>query len=333
MLFRSRKGFTLIELLVVIAIIAILIGLLLPAVQKVREAAARMTCSNNLKQISLGAHNYESTNGVLPPGGVNLAIGAPAFAWDGPHIGTLPFLLPYVEQDNIYKSFITGPTTFTFDPDGNLPPSPTQNWWNPANGPNETLAKSRVKLFVCPSDDPYTSTTGTFITMACTNNLTLTGGYMPNPRGADYGRTNYVGNAGAIGKVSNAFYGRYEGPFTGRSKNKLGALPDGTSNTFLFGEALGGTWPGPRNFSLSWMGAGILPTAWGIPSGSPTQPFNWYQYGSKHTAVTLFGYGDGSVRAVRKGVGTTFFSNDWYAYNRAGGFQDSEIYDTNLLGN
>src|SRR5437667_4384454 len=119
-----RLAFTLIELLVVIAIIAVLIGLLLPAVQKIREAANRLKCQNNLKQIGLGLHNYHDANGAFPPAGVALT-----------QLGWHVYLLPFIEQDNLYKKFDL--TT----PGSNYLLSPGRR----------ELGQQRVAVYLCPS--------------------------------------------------------------------------------------------------------------------------------------------------------------------------------------
>lgn len=134
---RTRQAFTLIELLVVIAIIAILIGLLLPAVQKIREAAARMSCSNNLKQLGLAIHNYEGVYNKFPTSGEGVNATATATDFEPNGMSTFVYLLPYIEQDNIYKQINVQMTTFWENDPGTV-----------------AAAKNRVKTFLCPSD-PY----------------------------------------------------------------------------------------------------------------------------------------------------------------------------------
>ena len=130
---HRARGFTLIELLVVIAIIAILIALLLPAVQKVREAAARMQCQNNLKQIALGMHMYQDTNKKLPEGWVTNKAKQPSPGW---HWGLL--ILPYIEQANFYNAI---------NPDITTPGGP------PAVS---ALMQTPIPVYLCPSDNPVT---------------------------------------------------------------------------------------------------------------------------------------------------------------------------------
>src|SRR5437667_12843175 len=124
----ARRGFTLIELLVVIAIIAILIALLVPAVQKVREAAARIQCANNLKQLGLAMHGYMDTNKGLPPNGMysyNGAAVTQVSAWSA-----ISRILPFIEQDTIYRGI---------------------DFSTPYSGQPAVTSK-RIALFVCPSD-------------------------------------------------------------------------------------------------------------------------------------------------------------------------------------
>ena len=150
--FRSRRwrGFTLIELLVVIAIIAILIGLLLPAVQKVREAAARTESSNNIKQLALAAHNYHDQNKILPP--------TYAYSYsDGSTSGTWTFMiLPFIEQDNVVKSVGLTPNTYSYTYKGttNGVPDPgySYSYTYPGNGYHAGLAKGKLKTFISKMD-------------------------------------------------------------------------------------------------------------------------------------------------------------------------------------
>jgi prepilin-type N-terminal cleavage/methylation domain-containing protein/prepilin-type processing-associated H-X9-DG protein len=293
----ARRGFTLIELLVVIAIIAILIGLLLPAVQKVREAAARMQCGNNLKQIGLAVHNFEGTNGFFPPG-INLPISTASGAvfptntlyttgkikqppFPNQFGSWLMYILPYVEQDNLNRGI-----NYTTREYGNC------------NGPN-SIGAQKVKIFMCPSDyipnDTITYTTG----------------------GVTYyfGVNSYAANAG-----TQAWYvssGTFDGVFQINSKATFGSITDGTSNTFLAGERYardniftnlpnlrGWAW---CNFSAGQdlFGHTMVPVNYVIPpTGNTTFTYTdprTCAFGSGHTNGANFVFCDGSVRFLTLG--------------------------------
>jgi prepilin-type N-terminal cleavage/methylation domain-containing protein len=327
-----RGGFTLIELLVVIAIIAVLIGLLLPAVQKVRETANRMACANNLKQIGLAAHDYQSAFGRLPPGylGPFANESEPPYDDNIQWVGCLVYLLPYVEQENIYRQLEVNLDVKQFGP----------NWWT--NQANWTMAQTRIKLFLCPSDDPYRSTEGTSIARHVANVpgafITWTF-YMTPPTDATLGRTNYAGVAGIAGRGTNPLIAPYEGLFSNRSQNSLDrvAALDGTSNTLLFGESLGLIEDGVRKTSHSWMGRGVVNTAHGMHATHYRVEHN---FDSMHPNVVQHCFADGSVRGLKKGVaywaGLTPFSQTipdetFWAYQELAGFRDGGVRDKSAL--
>jgi prepilin-type N-terminal cleavage/methylation domain-containing protein/prepilin-type processing-associated H-X9-DG protein len=231
---RQPTAFTLIELLVVIAIIAVLIGLLLPAVQKIREAAARMTCGNNLKQLGLALHNYHGAFGYFPPAYNTLPAPDPtvptAYGNPPPRLGHSVFtlLLPYVEQDNVYRQIDTTKGYFSA---ANMPgPSPSNN---PAYA-------TVVKIFLCPSSPAQPS-----IDYAAALNQTYnsTGQFSINYLGPlTFGRTDYApisGTALGIGGTAEGQATGNPGILAPNTRNRVTDITDGSSNTLMVVEDAG----------------------------------------------------------------------------------------------
>jgi prepilin-type N-terminal cleavage/methylation domain-containing protein/prepilin-type processing-associated H-X9-DG protein len=296
----ARRGFTLIELLVVIAIIAILIGLLLPAVQKVREAAARMSCSNNLKQIGLACHNYHDANGKLPSAYTALN----GLSW---HVN----ILPYIEQDNLYKRF-----DLTTD-------NPAHTAAN-RNNPNGLV---KIATYQCPSSPLKEQAFG------APNNTNGNSDLIPPGSGGQpaaiphyYGVNGPRGNnpAGAPYPVGTA---RHEGVpaatsgvFQRDGSITLPGISDGTSNTLMVAEM---SWVSPRYGTRyrSWVRGGEEYR--GVVAGRPSfvvsgrnvtnpinsiftanliVPYNDIPFGSMHSGGMNGCYGDGSVRFLRQSL-------------------------------
>jgi len=303
----SSKGFTLIELLVVIAIIAVLIGLLSSAVQKVRAAAQNSQCKNNLHQIVIATHNYESANGTLPPGG-------------NPHtnVGTLVYLLPYLEQGNLYATIPANVLNGTGYP-----------WWYYTlySWDPYTTFNTPISTFACPADGqtPQIGTQAYYTTYSAG----VFAPYYPSssfPQFAKLAPTNYCSSAGALGNVGG-FYGTWYGPFEEGSGYRLVQIADGTSQTIFFGESLGGTNSGQRDFNVAWGGAGAMPLAWDL-----IEPCQWYTFGSYYQGCVNFAFGDCSVRSLTKiGPNSDFFSTHWYNLMSAGGMIDGSPVSWNQL--
>jgi prepilin-type N-terminal cleavage/methylation domain-containing protein/prepilin-type processing-associated H-X9-DG protein len=277
-----RRAFTLIELLVVIAVIGTLIGLLLPAVQKVREAASRITCQNNLKQIGLALHNYHDAHQSFPPGYQALASFSDGATDTAPGWGWGAFILPYIEQDNVYRQLNLGQSV-----------------------QNSPAIQTMIKAYVCPSDItpgasfPLPDGFGNAICLAAP--------------------TSYAACCGSDASETTGLTGL--GVFYRNSRIRIADISDGTSDTILIGEKAwsnaNGIWGGAIPGGVIMRGENNpcqpdIPGAW-FPASTlvlshahlnnalvdPDGSAGMDDFGSRHLGGSNFVFVDGSVHFLR----------------------------------
>lgn len=281
----SPLGFTLVELLVVIAIIGVLIALLLPAVQQAREAARRMSCTNNLKQIGIAMHNYHDTYKTFPPGciGSSTAVNPPS----GPQMWGWPvFILPQIEQSALHDV---------------LNPNKRRLVDLLNNASQRDIVQQAIEAYRCPSDRTKDTVKGTPQTFDFNGTAAVGTNYFG-------GTLNYLG-VGAFASLD--LDDRPSGPLFRNSETGFKDMVDGASNTFLVGErdfdCSSGVWAGVRN------DGGPGPRGINYVTGRVSIPLNFKTkpkgnngcneaFSSSHPGGAMFLFGDGSVKFISENI-------------------------------